>query len=272
MLTPNRRSRACMHSNGCRLLSWVLGGCERYWERPTCSAAAVPHHRRLPVCLPAPSPQQQVASLASIHWRTSDHSAAACSSILALLLLRHTTSRRQACAMKGCPFMAAAAAPPSDAPAAAASGCPAMAAMAAAQQQASPAPAGVCPLGFGSARGPRLSSLHCTICSGLLHAPVVTAGCRHTFCDACIARTRDCPVCGADVGATEPNAELAGALAGCCSRVTSSSSRACAAPTHCCLLPPGPPLLCSALPTHQQASCRRFWRPTASRQSWWQHR
>eukprot|EP00879_Flechtneria_rotunda_P015606 GHRR01016321.1.p1 GENE.GHRR01016321.1~~GHRR01016321.1.p1 ORF type:complete len:352 (+),score=100.61 GHRR01016321.1:487-1542(+) len=71
-------------------------------------------------------------------------------------------------------------------------------------------PAAACPLGFGSARGPQLSSLHCPVCKGLLFEPHMSTSCKHTFCHACISKTRDCPVCGQDVEGTEPNTVLEG--------------------------------------------------------------
>ncbi|KAF6260335.1 hypothetical protein COO60DRAFT_1700345 [Scenedesmus sp. NREL 46B-D3] len=72
------------------------------------------------------------------------------------------------------------------------------------------AAAAVCPLGFGSSRGPKLGTLHCPICKGLLFDAHMSTGCKHTFCHTCLSRTRDCPVCGMDVAGMEPNTELAG--------------------------------------------------------------
>ncbi|KAF8073192.1 NCA1 [Scenedesmus sp. PABB004] len=120
--------------------------------------------------------------------------------------------------MATCPFSGAAAAPGGGTDG---GGCPFAGAAAAAQAQqqrqqaaqagAEPAPRAVCPLGFGSSRGPQLSSLHCPLCKALLH-DACAAPCGHAFCRACIARARDCPVCGADVdhAALQPNAELTG--------------------------------------------------------------
>lgn len=67
-----------------------------------------------------------------------------------------------------------------------------------------------CPLGFGSARGPRLSTLHCPVCKGLLFDAHKVTSCQHTFCRSCISQTQDCPSCGRDVDGLEPNPELAG--------------------------------------------------------------
>lgn len=70
--------------------------------------------------------------------------------------------------------------------------------------------AAVCPLGFGTARGPRLSTLHCPVCKGLLFDAHSINSCKHTFCRSCISQTRDCPSCGRDVDGLQPNSELAG--------------------------------------------------------------
>ncbi|GIL72786.1 hypothetical protein Vretimale_4430 [Volvox reticuliferus] len=71
-----------------------------------------------------------------------------------------------------------------------------------------------CPLGFGSAGAGKseLSPYHCVLCRGLLHDPVVTTGCRHTFCAFCVRRFRDCPTCGADIESTSPDTALASAI------------------------------------------------------------
>eukprot|EP00887_Chlorella_sp_A99_P002779 scaffold6.g2779.t1 len=63
----------------------------------------------------------------------------------------------------------------------------------------------VCPLGFGSAsKGPTLGRFHCPLCRCLYHDRVVTS-CGHGFCRGCIGPCRDCPLCGADVGACAPD-------------------------------------------------------------------
>lgn len=126
--------------------------------------------------------------------------------------------------MPGCPFAGAGAAAQTSGQSAHAEGdvsaCPAMRALmagnggaappeaGAAPPDAAPTTAAVCPLGFGSSRGPRLSTLHCTLCRGLLHEPVTTDACSHTFCRACITRARDCVICGADIKSLSPNEEL----------------------------------------------------------------
>ncbi|EFJ52003.1 hypothetical protein VOLCADRAFT_87094 [Volvox carteri f. nagariensis] len=71
-----------------------------------------------------------------------------------------------------------------------------------------------CPLGFGGqgAGKDELSPYHCVLCRGLLHDPVVTSGCRHTFCAFCVRRFRDCPVCGADIDSTKPDTSLASTI------------------------------------------------------------
>jgi hypothetical protein len=77
-------------------------------------------------------------------------------------------------------------------------------------------PVATCPLGFGTARGPKLTKLHCPVCRALLFNAQRVRGCSHTFCEPCIRATRDCPVCGADVDALEANTELAGACVCVC--------------------------------------------------------
>ncbi|GIL43193.1 hypothetical protein Vafri_996 [Volvox africanus] len=71
-----------------------------------------------------------------------------------------------------------------------------------------------CPLGFGSSGAGKgeLSPYHCVLCRGLLHDPVVTNGCRHTFCAFCVRRFRDCPTCGADIEGTSPDTSLASTI------------------------------------------------------------
>lgn len=44
-----------------------------------------------------------------------------------------------------------------------------------------------------------------------LYFNCVTTSCGHRFCRGCIAGARDCPACGADVGALEPDAATQGA-------------------------------------------------------------
>jgi len=106
---------------------------------------------------------------------------------------------------KGCPFAAAASSQHSDA-----SRCPmASRFMPSDEAGASGGPA-TCPLGFGSAKGPKLSTLHCPVCKGLLFDAHSVASCTHTFCRSCITQTRDCPSCGRDVDGLEANTELAG--------------------------------------------------------------
>jgi hypothetical protein len=107
----------------------------------------------------------------------------------------------EAAKKSGCPFAGMAAA-------ATQSMCPFSGAAAKATAEA-PAPA-VCPLGFGTARGPRLSTLHCPVCKGLLFEAHSITSCKHTFCRSCISQTRDCPSCGRDVDGLQPNSELAG--------------------------------------------------------------
>lgn len=94
------------------------------------------------------------------------------------------------------------------------SSCPMSAQILAAHQQLKQGTGqAVCPLGFGSSRGPKLSSLHCPVCRGLLFDAHTTVACKHTFCHACISNTNDCPVCGRDVEGIEPNTEVAGVSA-----------------------------------------------------------
>ncbi|KAL4421602.1 hypothetical protein ABPG75_010893 [Micractinium tetrahymenae] len=70
---------------------------------------------------------------------------------------------------------------------------------------ASPRPA-VCPLGFGGGgQQPQLGEFHCLICRSLYH-DCVKAACGHRFCAGCVARCRDCPVCGADIEGLEADA------------------------------------------------------------------
>jgi hypothetical protein len=113
-----------------------------------------------------------------------------------------------------CPFMSASAGAPQPLDSSDISKCPMHAQILAAHQHqqqdgAAAAPA-VCPLGFGSSRGPKLSTLHCPVCKGLLFDAHMSTGCKHTFCHSCLSRTRDCPVCGMDVEGMEPNTELSG--------------------------------------------------------------
>jgi hypothetical protein len=126
--------------------------------------------------------------------------------------------------MTGCPFASAHA----DLGAAAASGCPFAALInkrnstaettnsqdtAAAASSSTPLqqhPPGTCPLGFGSARGPSLSTLHCPLCRGLLFAACSTEPCHHIFCSSCISKFQDCPLCGRDIEGTTPDATLQG--------------------------------------------------------------
>lgn len=64
-----------------------------------------------------------------------------------------------------------------------------------------PPQTGICPYGFSSSAsaGPKLGGLQCVLCKGFLHQCVRAAPCQHKFCAGCIARLRDCPVCGSDI-------------------------------------------------------------------------
>lgn len=92
------------------------------------------------------------------------------------------------------------------------------------------APAATCPLGFGTARGPKLSTLHCPVCKGLLFDAHNVVSCKHTFCKSCISQTQDCPSCGRDVDGLEPNSEMTGELYLGLSTATSCSCWHSAAP------------------------------------------
>jgi hypothetical protein len=71
-------------------------------------------------------------------------------------------------------------------------------------------PAGVCPLGFSSAKGPKLSRLHCPLCKSLLFESCKAVACQHIFCSFCIGPFADCPLCGRDIDGTEPDSESQG--------------------------------------------------------------
>lgn len=151
----------------------------------------------------------QVLGLFSHRWRLSP---AAASHRQSWLLLHQQTAPTMSC-----PFMSAGIAASLTNSASDISKCPMHAQILAAQQQqehgaAAPPAAAVCPLGFGSSRGPKLSTLHCPVCKGLLFDAHMSTSCKHTFCHSCLSRTRDCPVCGMDVQGVEPNTELAGGL------------------------------------------------------------
>jgi hypothetical protein len=105
----------------------------------------------------------------------------------------------------GCPFAAAAKNDTSSI-----SLCPFASKLRPAADDTPAAPAATCPLGFGTSRGPKLSTLHCPVCKGLLFDAHKVISCQHTFCRSCISQTRDCPSCGRDVDRLEPNSELAG--------------------------------------------------------------
>jgi hypothetical protein len=106
----------------------------------------------------------------------------------------------------GCPFAAAAKKDPSSI-----SLCPFASKLRPAADETPPAAAAAtCPLGFGTSRGPKLSTLHCPVCKALLFDAHKVSSCQHTFCRSCISQTRDCPSCGRDVDGLEPNSELAG--------------------------------------------------------------
>lgn len=69
-----------------------------------------------------------------------------------------------------------------------------------------------CPLGFGSSRGPSLSTLHCPLCRSLYHDPVLSQPCKHRFCRYCIQKFKDCPLCGADIDSVTGDGETQRAI------------------------------------------------------------
>jgi hypothetical protein len=64
-----------------------------------------------------------------------------------------------------------------------------------------------CPFGYDSNTF-KLGPLSCIICQALLHESSKCKPCAHKFCKACIARFKDCPLCGADIEGIEPDTEL----------------------------------------------------------------
>ncbi|KAJ9504693.1 hypothetical protein QJQ45_029472 [Haematococcus lacustris] len=75
-----------------------------------------------------------------------------------------------------------------------------------AQASSSTSETAACPYGFSASNvGPKLSSLHCTLCKQPLHDCCSCSPCGHKFCKFCISRTRDCPVCGQDIVGLAPD-------------------------------------------------------------------
>ncbi|KAL6763257.1 hypothetical protein V8C86DRAFT_3022898 [Haematococcus lacustris] len=123
-----------------------------------------------------------------------------------LTLLRHCDTAK----MAACPFLAGAAhRSGSQTLPSGQGGCPlgfSSSAKHDAQASSSTSEIAACPYGFSASNvGPKLSSLHCTLCKQPLHDCCSCSPCGHKFCKFCISRTRDCPVCGQDIVGLAPD-------------------------------------------------------------------
>jgi hypothetical protein len=68
-----------------------------------------------------------------------------------------------------------------------------------------------CPLGYDSQTF-KMGPLSCMVCKALLFETSKCVPCSHLFCKACIARFKDCPLCGADIEKIEPDDDLQGVV------------------------------------------------------------
>ncbi|PNX95731.1 E3 ubiquitin-protein ligase chfr-like protein, partial [Trifolium pratense] len=68
-----------------------------------------------------------------------------------------------------------------------------------------------CPLGYDSQTF-KMGPLSCMVCKALLFETSKIVPCSHVFCKACIARFKDCPLCGADIEKIEPDDDLQGVV------------------------------------------------------------
>ncbi|KAM2263821.1 hypothetical protein ACFXTI_040065 [Malus domestica] len=66
-----------------------------------------------------------------------------------------------------------------------------------------------CPLGYDSQTF-KLGPLSCMICHALMFDSAKCVPCSHSFCQACISRFKDCPLCGADIEKIEADSNLQG--------------------------------------------------------------
>ncbi|KAK9165517.1 hypothetical protein Scep_000708 [Stephania cephalantha] len=64
-----------------------------------------------------------------------------------------------------------------------------------------------CPFGYDSHTF-KLGPLSCVLCQAILFDTRKCVPCSHKFCNACISRFKDCPLCGADIEKTEPDKDL----------------------------------------------------------------
>ncbi|KAK4770580.1 hypothetical protein SAY87_031112 [Trapa incisa] len=64
-----------------------------------------------------------------------------------------------------------------------------------------------CPFGYDSQTF-KLGPLSCMICRALLFDCTRCVPCSHVFCKVCLSRFKDCPLCGADIEATEADTNL----------------------------------------------------------------
>ncbi|KAK8662077.1 hypothetical protein V6N13_091665 [Hibiscus sabdariffa] len=64
-----------------------------------------------------------------------------------------------------------------------------------------------CPFGYDSSNF-KLGPLSCMICHALLFDSTKCVPCSHLFCQVCISRFKDCPLCGADIEKLEADTNL----------------------------------------------------------------
>ncbi|KAE8670637.1 subtilisin-like protease-like [Hibiscus syriacus] len=64
-----------------------------------------------------------------------------------------------------------------------------------------------CPFGYDSSNF-KLGPLSCMICHALLFDSTKCIPCSHLFCQVCISRFKDCPLCGADIEKLEADTNL----------------------------------------------------------------
>ncbi|KAJ0255338.1 Protein NCA1 [Hirschfeldia incana] len=64
-----------------------------------------------------------------------------------------------------------------------------------------------CPFGYDSQTF-KLGPFSCMLCQSLLFDSTRCVPCTHVFCKACLARFKDCPLCGADIESIEADENL----------------------------------------------------------------
>ncbi|KAF8093718.1 hypothetical protein N665_0379s0012 [Sinapis alba] len=64
-----------------------------------------------------------------------------------------------------------------------------------------------CPFGYDSQTF-KLGPFSCMLCQSLLFDSTRCVPCTHVFCKACLARFKDCPLCGADIESVEADENL----------------------------------------------------------------